>query len=86
MRQINPMVRNKSQKLKRASGNVGSATNFYTTRKLVNKLQDSENSDMLESKSLRNLQSDGTNSTETSSKVNSDPSSNEIPREPNTQS
>ena len=75
MRTINPM-RNKSQKLMKTMHNVGSA--LASARKQLNK-QQSDNSDMAESKSLRNLQSDGTQSTNNSSKVNSD----SIPREPN---
>ena len=83
MRQINPVIRNKSQKLLK-SGNttqpVSSATaNFSTTRKLPKKTMlhhmSSENSDLMtENKSQRNLllSSEGTHSTNASSKLNTD--------------
>ena len=77
-------MRNKSQKSVKTSGNVavGVSLSTATARKQL-KLEssDNSNSDMTENKSGRQ-QSDGTHSTNTSSKVNSD----SIPREPHMQS
>ena len=82
MRQINPVIRNKSQKLLKTvntTQQVSSAANFSTTRKLPKKTMlhhmSSENSDLMtENKSQRNLllSSEGTHSTNASSKLNTD--------------
>ena len=83
MRQINPVIRNKSQKLLKTANTtqpVNSApANFSSTRKLPNKKMlhhmSSENSDLMtENKSQRNLllSSEGTHSTNASSKLNTD--------------
>ena len=82
MRQINPVIRNKSQKLLKTGNTtqpVSSApANYSTARKLPKKTMlhhmSSENSDLMtENKSHRNLlSSEGTHSTNASSKLNTD--------------
>ena len=90
MRSINPVIRNGSCKLLSAmntttaskSGKTGQTHNFQTARNAQKRTLNNDHSDnsdlMTEHKSHNNLQnSDGTHSTNTSSKINSDSFQNE---------